>query len=263
MAGITQISEASALITQVQQLSYELAKLKGESDVRKLHHKYGYYLDKCLYKEVADLFADHPDTYVQFLNGRFHGKEGVNRLYLERFANRFVNGRNGPMEGWLLDHLMAQDIIDFDPEAGRAKGRARTLMSAGTHQSIPSDFPGGLRQWWEGGLYENEYILQGDKWKILRLRYYPFWHGTFESGWKNCTNYIPLYKETFPVDVVGPDEILDDVSLWPDTRVIPFHYKHPITGEDVAEPDMQAPKLRDIGDPSTAPPARTITDWGF
>ena len=24
----------------------------AESEVRKLHHKYGYYLDKCLYKEV-------------------------------------------------------------------------------------------------------------------------------------------------------------------------------------------------------------------
>ena len=25
-----------------------------ESEVRKLHHKYGYYLDKCLYQEVSD-----------------------------------------------------------------------------------------------------------------------------------------------------------------------------------------------------------------
>jgi hypothetical protein len=28
-----------------------------EAEVRKTHHKYGYYLDKCLYNEVRDLDA--------------------------------------------------------------------------------------------------------------------------------------------------------------------------------------------------------------
>ncbi|GLI76778.1 hypothetical protein PoHVEF18_005056 [Penicillium ochrochloron] len=210
--------------------------------------------------QVSQLFADHPDTYVQFLNGRFKGKQGVNRLYIERFAKRFVGGRNGPIDGWLLDHLMAQDIIDFDPNTGRAKARVRALMSAGTHESISTDFPGGYRQWWEGGVYENEYILENGMWKILRLRYYPFWHGSFESGWKEAKNFVPLFKEQFPADPLGPDELLEDFSLWPDTRVVPFHYNHPITDEEVAKEDMQAPKW--LEDASTAPPARTITDWG-
>jgi hypothetical protein len=181
-------------------------------------------------------------------------------LYIERFAKRFVGGRNGPIDGWLLDHLMAQDIIDFDPNTGRAKARIRALMSAGTHESISTEFPGGYRQWWEGGVYENEYILENGTWKILRLRYYPFWHGSFELGWKEAKNFVPLFKQQFPADPLGPDELLEDFSLWPDTRVVPFHYNHPITDEKVAEEDMQAPKW--LEDASTAPPARSITDWG-
>lgn len=210
---------------------------------------------------MVDLFADHPDTYVQFLNGRFNGKEGVRRLYIERFAGRFVGGRNGPIDGWLLDHLMAQDIVDYNPEAGRAKARIRAFMSAGTHESLPSEFPGGYRQWWEGGLYENEYILQDGVWKILRLRYYPFWHGSFESGWKGSKDFVPLFKVMFPADKLGPDVIVQDGGLWPDTRVIPFHYPHPVTGEEVEEGDMRAPRW--LAEASTAPPARSIGDWGF
>jgi len=29
----------------------------AESEIRKLHHKYGYYLDKCLYKQVSILIT--------------------------------------------------------------------------------------------------------------------------------------------------------------------------------------------------------------
>jgi len=84
------------------------------------------------------------------------------------------------VHGFLLDHLQAQDIVDYYPgnstDPPRVKGRFRALMSAGTHESMNDELlPRGLRQWWEGGLYENEYIKQDGIWKIYRLRYYPFW----------------------------------------------------------------------------------------
>ena len=31
--------------------------------------------------------------------------------------------------------------------------------------------------------------------------------------------------------------------LWPDTRVIPFHYPHPVTGERINGDDLRAPKF--------------------
>jgi carotenoid cleavage dioxygenase len=39
------------------------------------------------------------------------------------------------------------------------------------------------RQWWEGGIYENRYVKEDGKWRILVLNYHPLWHGTFEEGW--------------------------------------------------------------------------------
>lgn len=126
--------------------------------MRKIHFKYGYYLDKCLYNEVVDMFADHPDTYVEFLGSRYRGKEGVKRLYQGRFQNTFVKGRNGPVHGFLLDHIMMQDIVDVDSTGTHAWVRMRALMSAGTHDSVNETHPRGHVQWWEGGLYENEYL---------------------------------------------------------------------------------------------------------
>lgn len=104
------------------------------------------------------MFADHPDTYVEFLGSRYRGKEGVKRLYQGRFQNIFVKGRNGPVHGFLLDHIMMQDIVDVDSTGTHAWVRMRALMSAGTHDSVNETHPRGHVQWWEGGLYENEYL---------------------------------------------------------------------------------------------------------
>lgn len=79
-------------------------------------------------------------------------------------------------------------------------------------------------------------------WKLFRYRYFPFWHAEFESGWSHTKkNYIPWPTKTYPEDPLGPDEILEQKMLWPDTRVIPFHYPHPVTGRKINEDDLRAP----------------------
>ncbi|GME23720.1 hypothetical protein GTA08_BOTSDO13696 [Neofusicoccum parvum] len=258
-------SQVAQLQAQVEALTQRLNKVQDEAEVRKLHHKYGYYLDKCLYKQVVDLFADHPDTIVEFLGGRYRRKEGVRRLYVGRFQNGFVNGRNGPVHGFLLDHAMMQDIIDVDASGERAFGRWRALMSAGVHSSVADTHPRGFdaqgrpRQWWEGGVYENEYIKEAGVWKIFKYRYFAFWHGDHAAGWAlTQPNYVPFATTTFPADQYGPDELVQQKLLWPDTRCIPFHYPHPVTGEHVDEDDLRAPKFGE--DVSTAEPALSLKD---
>ena len=135
-----------------------------------------------------------------------------------------------------------QDIVDVDETGTHAWCRMRALMQAGTHQSIEEYYPRGHRQWWEGGLYENEYIKENGVWKLFRYRYFPFWHAEFEKGWSHTKkNYIPWPTVTYPEDPLGPDEIFEQKMLWPDTRVVPFHYPHPVTGKPTAPDDLRAP----------------------
>jgi hypothetical protein len=207
-------------------LEHRLGLVEDALAIRNLQHAYGYYLDKCLYDEVVDLFAE--DGQVIFIGGVYRGRAGVARLYTGRFRERFTNGVNGPAHGRLLDHPQLQDIVDVSPDRQTGYARFRTLMQAGTHDSV-----GEPRQWWEGGLYENTYVRDDGVWKIKVLFYRPFWHADFGKGWAHTPpDYVPNSAVTFPDDPHGPDELLTDAPrLWPDTTTFPFHYRHPVTGK--------------------------------
>jgi hypothetical protein len=231
-------SEAAQLKKQVATLSHQLAMLEDVHAVRCLQHKYGYYLDKCLYREVVDLFAD--DGVAYFNGGIYRGKnKGVRRLYVERFGKQFVDGKNGPLPGFLLEHLTLQDIVDVAPDRKTAKARFRCFMQAGVHETSQAPMAkrdrekgGPLSAWWEGGMYENVYVREGGRWKFQLLNYNPLWHADYATGWTHSRpNYVPAETTTYPKDPVGPDELLSKRPLWPDTDVVPFHYPHPITGK--------------------------------
>ena len=109
----------STLEKSVESLSRRLQQREDELDVRKLQHLYGYLIDKCLYNETVDLFTE--DGEVRFFGGIWRTREGIRRLYVERFQKRFTHGVNGPIDGFLLDHPQLQDIITVDAEEiGRA-----------------------------------------------------------------------------------------------------------------------------------------------
>src|SRR3569833_4122324 len=122
-------TDLSALAQRVEQLAEEVGRLDDAQAIRKLQHAYGYYLDKCLYDEVVDLFAD--DGEVRFMGGAFKGKAGLRRLYCDRFRKSFTGGHNGPVYGFLLDHLQLQDIVDVAPDRGTGRARFRCLMLVG------------------------------------------------------------------------------------------------------------------------------------
>ncbi|MGO9424160.1 MAG: nuclear transport factor 2 family protein [Steroidobacteraceae bacterium] len=223
--------ELNSLARQVAQLSNEVGMLSDVHAIRKLQHAYGYYLDKCLYDEVVDLFSESGE--VRFMGGAFKTKAGLRRLYCDRFRKNFTSGHNGPVYGFLLDHLQLQDIVDVAPDRKTACGRFRCFMQAGSHESKPSFAPGMPSQWWEGGIYENEFIRENGVWKIQVLNYRAVYHGLYDKGWAHTpANFVPFFSSVYPADPLGPDELTAPKPvLWPDTDVVAFHYVHPVTGK--------------------------------
>jgi SnoaL-like domain len=220
----------SALQRKLTDLQRQITQLEDIHAVRTLHFKYGYYIDMCLYDEATDLFAD--DGEVRFLNGVYQGKKGVRRLYCEWFRNLFTNGRNGPIHGFLLDHLQLQDIVDISSDGRTAQGRFRALMLAGQHQTKDPRIASFPEQCWEAGIYENLYVKDRGVWKIKRLNYNMLWQADYEPGWARSGVHLPPIEKTFPENPIGPDELLPTVpNTWPNTRVVPFHYAHPVTGK--------------------------------
>jgi hypothetical protein len=230
----------SDLAEKVEQMSNRLGILEDTQAIRNLHYAYGYYIDKCLYEDVVDLFAD--DGEVHFAGGIYRGKnEGVRRLYVESFLEGFTGGKPGPVHGFLLDHLQMQDVIHVAPDRKTAKARFRAFMQAGAHVTSKSPMGEADRkenreptQWWEGGIYENSYVKEDGVWKIKILNYNPLWHADYKNGWAYTkVGYIPTDPPVlYPENPTGPDAPIEPAwVLWPETSIVPFHYNNPVTGK--------------------------------
>ena len=85
---------------RVAELEHRLGMVEDALAIRNLQHAYGYYLDKCLYDEVVDLFDE--DGEVIFIGGVYKKRAGIARLYAGRFRSRFTGGVNGPAHGRAL-----------------------------------------------------------------------------------------------------------------------------------------------------------------
>ncbi|MDX9874996.1 MAG: nuclear transport factor 2 family protein [Spongiibacteraceae bacterium] len=227
---MNQDSQITALQQELATLKRQVTALEDINAIRHLQYAYGYYIDKCLYDEAVDLFADECETY--FLNGIYKGKEGVRRLYCTWFREHFTEGYNGPIDGFLLDHLIMQDIIHIDEDGTTARIRARCFMQGGVHRSAPRKVPNFPEQNLEGGIYENIFVKEDGIWKIKVLNYNMLWQADMPEGWAHTEAHLMPLTRTFPEDPRGPDALLDHApETWPRTRVVPFHYAHPVTGK--------------------------------
>jgi hypothetical protein len=229
---MTNDERIDTLEKRIEELTNHIGILEDTHAIRNLQHKYGYYLDKCLYEAIIDLFSE--DCEVHFLGGIFKGKDGVRRLFLDRFRAKFAGGTDGPKKGVLMEHPQLQDIVEVAPDRKTAKARFRFFMQAGTHHTSGEGY-----QWWEGGLYENVYVKEDRIWKIKVLIPKMVYFAEYEHGWAYTKpQYVSLMTKTYPEDPLGPDELCKEKQvLWPDTEVFPFHYPHPVTGEKLGMKD--------------------------
>ncbi|MBB5987883.1 nuclear transport factor 2 family protein [Sphingobium lignivorans] len=232
------------LAEEVARLQHRLGVMEDIQAVRTLQFKYGYYMDKGLYDEVVDLFAQ--DGQLHFMGGIFRGKAGLKRLYCDRLRNNFTDGNNGPVYGLLAEHLQLQDIVDIAPDRQSARGRFRAFMQGGSHATKEKINPRLPLQWWEAGVYENSYVKEDGVWKIAVLDYHMFWQADYETGWAHSKPYAGhFFQKVFPDDPGGPDELTDrEPNFWPETPIVDFHYPHPVSGETWSgdRPDGRRPR---------------------
>jgi hypothetical protein len=85
-------------------------------------------------------------------------------------------------------------------------------------------------------------VRENGVWKIKALRYFPFWHGSFDEGWaKTPIDFIPMAKTLYPQDPLGPDALIEPPPrLWPATDTVAFHYPHPVTGKPIVLDNSRA-----------------------
>jgi hypothetical protein len=189
-------------------LSDRIQRLEDESAIENLQRIYGFYVDKQLWKEAADLFADDGTLEIGG-QGVFAGKSRVLE-YLVRISP------DGLTRGRLFNHIQLQPIIDVAPDGNTAKGRWRFLTEIGEHMKSAS---------WGGGVYENEYVKEGTIWKIKTLHAYSRFCTPYADGWGKSALPGDWLEKSFLPD--RPPTV--SYEPYPATFVPPFHYKNPVT----------------------------------
>ncbi len=214
-------------------LEKRVVELEDVNAIRRLQWAYGYYIDYNRPEETAGLFAK--DGCVVFLSGEYVGYEGVMRLYGTWFQNLFTKGVRGPIHGFLLDHFQLQDVITVGEDGLTAKGRFRGILAGGWHDEVVGTKPDVVpQQFWESGIYENDYVKEDGVWKIKRLNYMMQWQGDYEAGWAHTTAHLQPAMATYPENPIGPDRILSEDNYrptWPHRQEVSMSFAHPVLGQ--------------------------------
>ena len=211
------IDEWQALTAEAQALGAEIERLEAHSEVEKLQRIFGYYIDKNLWAQAADLFADNGT--VEF------GGDGVyvGKGRILQYFNAL--GAEGPQEGVLNDHMQLQPIVTIMSPT-QAKGRWHEFSQQAVH---------GQNHSWGAGTYENEYVKEDGVWKISKLHLFSTMRTPYDQGWTKEALPRSTPSTTLPPD--QPPSV--DYANYPTVFAPPYHYENPVTGNKAvaASPD--------------------------
>src|SRR6478736_7693571 len=171
---------------QVDQVARDVGRLESLRAVKDLQRSYAQYAQFGLWSEMADLFAS---------NGKIVWGDEV--VVTRPAMGKWLAGHGAPMAnpGALNTELIDDPLVNLSVDGLSAKGRWRGLALRGDGQG---------RAWIEGGLYENDYVVEQGRWKIATLHYYPQYEGDYKTGVSNIGEKdLPIVPYHFTVDETG------------------------------------------------------------
>lgn len=187
-----------------------VARLEDADAVETLQATFGFYFDKGLWEDAADLFS-RTGSFEYGLSGVYIGQDRIRRAML-------LHGPQGLAQGYLNNHMMLQPVITVAPDGRTAAGRWQGPVML----SEP-----GASGIWGVGIYENEYVKEGAVWKIAKFHFYPTAFTDYDRGW--ARSMLPMKG---PSAVFPPDRPSTKVyRAMPGNYIPPFSYPHPVTGK--------------------------------
>ncbi|HTV80121.1 MAG TPA: nuclear transport factor 2 family protein [Steroidobacteraceae bacterium] len=215
------VSNAESLDQQIDALSLRVEKLEAVRAIKKLQRAFGYYVDRGLWGEASDLFADDGTIEIG-LDGIYAGKPHIHD-YLEKLGG----GQPGLIYGELNEFVTLQPEIDVAQNGRTAQARWRDLGMLGQYHKWAA---------WRDGTYENTYVQQDGIWKIQTLHLFVNFQAPYEQGWARLKPGEGLKRSQASIEL-PPDRPSSVVyKPFPDVFVPPFHAPNPVTGKPVETP---------------------------
>lgn len=208
-----------ALLQRLAQLQQSVEYAADISAIKRLQKSYGYYLDKGLWTDLAEYFAD--DARANYPAGVYVGKESI-REHLYRNVGGAEIGQVGLGDMRLYNHMNIQPVVHLDAGGTSAKGRWRAMAMFGRY-----DTPAGT---WAEGVYNMQYVKDNGVWKIRDLDYHSGFGDSYATGWGANPDAQPRAARTYPHPADEARKV--ECDGFPQACIAPFHYGNPGTTDD-------------------------------
>lgn len=199
---------------RLEQYRDRVARLEDQDAVENLQATFGFFFDKGLWEDTADLFA-REGTFEYGLSGVYVGQQRIRQALL-------LLGPEGLGQGYLNNHMQLQAVITVAPDGSTATGRWQGMVMLAEP---------GTNGVWGVGIYENSYVKEDGVWKIANLHFYPTAFTEYDRGWGRSLLPMKAQSALFPPDR-PPTAVY---RTMPGNFIPPFSYNHPVTGEPLRD----------------------------
>jgi len=173
---------------RIARLDRDVSRAESVRAVKRLQLIYAAYAEFGLWNEMADLFAAKGELML--------GDKPItgNKAILAALTKDFGGGRLGLAPGGVATRMQLTPVVNLSVDGRTAKGRWHEVSMLGQL---------GQGAHWEGGISENDYVFEDGRWKIARLHLYPMYAGTYEDGWRNLSDDLPVVPFHYTPDEAG------------------------------------------------------------
>ena len=215
--AMAQMSDAR-IRAEAAELTQRVERLEGARAIKNLQRAFGYYVDRGLWGQAADLFADDGSIEI--------GMDGVyvGRARIGEYLRRLHGGQEGLIYGQLNEWVTLQPAITVADDAQSATARWRDLGMLGQYKQHAE---------WRDGIYENKYVREGGVWKIASLHLYVNFVADYTRGWARLDEGEGLVRSQASIDFPPDRGPTMQYAGFPATNIPPFQAPHPVTGKAV------------------------------
>ncbi len=214
----TGLAQAQNVEAELDALTARVEKLEGSRAIKKLQRAFGYYVDRGLWGEAADLFTDDGTIEVG-LDGVYAGKARI-REYLKRLHGN----QEGLIYGQLNEWVTLQPAVFVAADGRSATARWRDHGMLGQYKKHAE---------WRDGIYENTYVKDQGVWKIRSLHLHVNFTVPYEKGWARLKAGEGLKPSQASRDFPPDRPPTATYAAFPEPQVPPFQQPNPVTGKPV------------------------------
>jgi hypothetical protein len=211
-------THAQNIAAELDALTARVEKLEGTRAIKKLQRAFGYYVDRGLWGDAADLFADAGTLEI--------GRDGVyvGKVRIREYLKRLHGNQEGLIYGQLNEWVTLQPAVFIGADGRSATARWRDHGMLGQHNKHAE---------WRDGIYENTYVKDQGVWKIKSLHLYVNFVAPYEKGWARLQPGEGLAQSQAAKEFPPDRAPTATYAAFPEPQLPPFQAPNPVTGKPV------------------------------